>query len=120
MKSSLFDLSGRVAVITGGAGLLGGQHGRVVAEAGGTPVLLEMNGEGGKSLAAALATEFGVPARAVQTNIVDRQEVQQALATALDMFGRIDILINNATNNPKVAHSGEIGFSRFENFSLEQ
>ncbi len=41
---SLFDLSGRVAVITGGAGLLGLRHAQAVAEMGGIPVLFDVDG----------------------------------------------------------------------------
>ena len=42
-KTNPFDLTGRVAIITGAAGLLGEQHARAIAEVGGTPVLMDIN-----------------------------------------------------------------------------
>jgi NAD(P)-dependent dehydrogenase (short-subunit alcohol dehydrogenase family) len=117
---SLFDLTGRVAVITGGAGLLGQQHARVIAAAGGIPVLVDLNGDRAAKIALGLSEEFGVPAVGAPANIVARADVQRVLADVLDRFGRLDILINNATNNPKVQAAGPINFSRFENFPLEQ
>jgi len=45
-RGNLFDLSGRVAVITGGAGLLGEQHARAIAAAGGIPVLVDIQRQG--------------------------------------------------------------------------
>src|ERR1700758_4131601 len=60
-QSNLFDLAGRVAVITGGAGLLGEQHARVIAGAGGTPVLLDVAAERARSKAKEIAAEFDVP-----------------------------------------------------------
>ena len=118
--SSLFDLTGRVAVITGGAGLLGEQHARVIASAGGIPVLLDLNGNRAKAIARRLSDEFGVAASGVEANIVERADVERVLADALEAHGRLDILINNATNNPKVQESGPVNFSRFEAFPFEQ
>jgi NAD(P)-dependent dehydrogenase (short-subunit alcohol dehydrogenase family) len=118
--TSLFDITGRVAVITGGAGLLGEQHARVIAAAGGIPVLLDLNSSRAEEIARQLSDDFGVPATAARTNIVDRADVERVLGETLSRFGRVDILINNATNNPKVQESGPVNFSRFENFPIEQ
>jgi NAD(P)-dependent dehydrogenase (short-subunit alcohol dehydrogenase family) len=117
---TLFDIPGRVAVITGGAGLLGEQHARVVASAGGTPVLLDLNADRAAEIARGLSTEFGVPAIGVGANIIDRGNLEAVLGDVLSRLGRVDILINNATNNPKVEDSGAVNFSRFENFPMEQ
>ena len=51
MKDNLFDLSDRVIVITGAAGLLGRQHADAISSAGGTPILLDMRLEPAKKLA---------------------------------------------------------------------
>jgi NAD(P)-dependent dehydrogenase (short-subunit alcohol dehydrogenase family) len=118
--ASLFDITGRVAVITGGAGLLGEQHARVVAGAGGIPILLDLNGDRAKAIARGLSEEFGVPASGAQANIVERADVERVLSDTLNVHGRVDILINNATNNPKVQESGPVDFSRFENFPMAQ
>jgi NAD(P)-dependent dehydrogenase (short-subunit alcohol dehydrogenase family) len=119
-KVSLFDLTGRVAIITGGAGLLGEQHARVVAEAGGIPILLDLDGDRAKTIARGLSEEFGVPARGRKANIVERADIERVLNDTLNDHGRVDILINNATNNPQVQESGAVNFSRFEHFPMEQ
>jgi len=118
--ASVFDISGRVAVITGGAGLLGEQHARVIAAAGGVPILMDVNGGRATEIARGLSEEFGVPAVGTQANIVDHADVERVLGETLARFGRLDILINNATNNPKVQESGPVNFSRFENFPMDQ
>lgn len=118
--SSLFDLSGRVAIITGGAGLLGEQHARVIAGAGGIPILMDLDGDRSAVLARGIAEEFGVPASGAEANIVCRPDIERVLRGALSAHGRVDILINNATNNPKVQESGPLNFSRFEHFPIEQ
>jgi NAD(P)-dependent dehydrogenase (short-subunit alcohol dehydrogenase family) len=119
-SGKLFDLSGRVAVITGGAGLLGEQHARAIAGAGGIPVLVDISGACAQRGAEALAAQYHVPAQGYRVDITKRDQLQEFRAQLLQRFGRIDILINNAVNNPKVENSAEVNFSRFENFPLEQ
>ena len=115
----VFDLTGRVAAITGGAGLLGEQHARAIARAGGIPVLLDVSPRApGK--AEQLAAEFGVSAWGRQTDITQARDLEDCLKEILARFGRIDILINNAANNPKMESREDVNFSRFENFPLEQ
>jgi NAD(P)-dependent dehydrogenase (short-subunit alcohol dehydrogenase family) len=115
----MFDLTGRVAVITGGAGLLGEQHARAIARAGGIPVLLDIS-PCARPKAEKLSAEFGVPAWSRLTDITQLQDLTRCLQEILERFGRLDILINNAANNPKMETSGAVDFSRFEHFSLEQ
>lgn len=115
-----FDLTGRVAIITGGAGLLGVQHARAIAQAGGTPVLVDISANRAAEKAAELTKEYSVPALGVGVDITDQQALQGLLAELLTKLGRADILINNAANNPKMENSAEINFSRFENFPLKQ
>jgi NAD(P)-dependent dehydrogenase (short-subunit alcohol dehydrogenase family) len=114
----LFDLTGRVAVITGGGGLLGQQHAEAIASSGGTPVLLDI--VSASAQAADLASRYGVPASACQTDITKLESVRAALREIVEKFQRVDILINNAANNPKMESSEEVNFSRLENFPLEQ
>jgi NAD(P)-dependent dehydrogenase (short-subunit alcohol dehydrogenase family) len=116
----LFDLTDRVAIITGGAGLLGEQHARIIAEAGGTPILVDINQEIAARKASQLRDAFGVPAMAIAANIADADQVAGILRTTLDRYGRVDILINNAANNPRVEQPREVNFSRFEHFPVSQ
>jgi len=112
-----FDLTGRVAVITGGAGLLGIRHGEAIAELGGIPVLLDLEGAKAEACADAIRARFGVPARGLRTDITSEDAIAAALASTLATFGRVDILINNAAIDPKVTDTG-LNSSRFESFSL--
>ncbi|MGO9167799.1 MAG: SDR family oxidoreductase [Candidatus Sulfotelmatobacter sp.] len=115
-----FDLTGRVAVITGGAGLLGEQHARAIAAAGGIPVLVDIQQQLASEKAAALSHEYGVPAIGCAADITKQPEIEALRAEISARFGRLDILINNAANNPKMEASTEVNFSRLENFPLAQ
>jgi NAD(P)-dependent dehydrogenase (short-subunit alcohol dehydrogenase family) len=116
---NLFDLTGRVAVITGGAGLLGEQHARAIAAAGGIPVLVDIQPQRATEKAMLLSYEFGM-AFGLAADITNEAEVESLLAKILARFGRLDILINNAANNPKMEASTEVNFSRLENFPVTQ
>ncbi len=100
--TDLFDLTGRVAVITGGGGLLGEQHGIAIASAGGTPVLADVRVDAAREVAAKIAGAYGVPALALACDITQSQDVEGLLAEVLRRYARVDILINNAANNPRV------------------
>ena len=118
--SRLFELSGRVAVITGGAGLLGYQHAATIAGLGGLPVLLDINAEALAANAAKLAAETGYQALTLVADITDLGALENAFEQLLARHGRVDILINNAARNPKVESAGDKDFSRLEHFPWEQ
>ena len=113
-----FDLTGRVTVITGGAGLLGMRHAEAIAARGGIPVLVDVAEASQK--AAHLAECFGVPSMALRADITDPEAVRTMRDQILGRLGRVDALINNAANNPKVETSSDVDFSRLENFPIEQ
>ena len=116
----IFDLIGRTAVITGGAGLLGVKHAEAIALAGGTPVLVDIAGDAAKERARQIGAQHGVTTLGLSCDITSPSDVQALLQRVLDETGRVDILINNAANNPKAeAPLGET-WSRLERFSLEQ
>lgn len=115
-----FDLSGRVAVITGGAGLLGVRHAEAVAELGGTPWLVDIDAGRAAAAAEGIRLAFGGEVVGVAVDITRPDAVGRLRDDILTKHGRVDILINNAANNPKV-EGGTTGkhWSRFENFPLE-
>ncbi len=115
----LFNLQDRVALITGGAGLLGYQHAEILAQAGAAPVLIDLPVANPAARARKLAEEFGVPALGLTGDITDLAQVEQMRDAILNRFGRIDILINNAANNPKMETREGINFSRLEDFPME-
>jgi NAD(P)-dependent dehydrogenase (short-subunit alcohol dehydrogenase family) len=116
--TDLFDLTGRVAAITGGAGLMGMQHAEVIAAHGGIPVLVDVAAADEK--AAGLAQRHKTEAMACRCDITQPASVRELLDKILARFGRLDILINNAANNPKMESSAEVNFSRLENFPIDQ
>ena len=115
-----FDLSGRIAVITGGAGLLGPRHANAIASAGGTPVLVDLHQDRAALAAEGLQRTHGVPAIGLGVDITSQRAVEAMLEDVLSRYGRVDILVNNAANNPKVEDAGNVAFSRLENFPLDQ
>lgn len=102
MKSipDLFDLSGRAAVVTGGAGLLGKQFCKTLAEAGAQVVVVDLNESAAEQTAAELRAQR-MQAVAVRTDVTDPQSVRQMVDAALSNFGRLDILVNSAALDPK-------------------
>ena len=120
---ALFGLTGRVAVITGGAGLLGTKHAEIIATAGGSPVLLDLPQVKPRLAAEAIAKKYSVDATGIAADITQLAVVEKVRDQLLARFGRIDILINNAANNPKVeaesSGSSSKTWSRLENFPLD-
>jgi NAD(P)-dependent dehydrogenase (short-subunit alcohol dehydrogenase family) len=96
MQSNLFDLTGKVAIITGGAGLLGQQHAQAISDAGGTPIIVDIDGDAARRVAKGI--ERGVWFACDVTNM---GQVEQLCEFASITFGRIDILINNAARDSK-------------------
>ena len=116
LAESLFTLAGRVAVVTGGAGLLGVTHCEIIAAAGGIPVLVDLDETKADARANELASRLGVDAWGAQADITQPDEVRGVLDRILRRHGRIDILINNAAIDAKVGKETSTGFARVENF----
>lgn len=85
-------LEGRVAVITGGASGFGEASGRLFVGEGASLVIADINDERGKSL----ADELGTAASYIHANVTQEAEVKAAVDHAVDKFGRLDIMFNNA------------------------
>jgi NAD(P)-dependent dehydrogenase (short-subunit alcohol dehydrogenase family) len=108
-----------VAIITGGAGLLGYHHGAILAAAGAHVVVLDLAAANPGLRAEQLQLAHGPECLGLAVDITDETSIEAACAAALAKFGRIDILINNAANNPKVEDQkpGQ-PWSRLENLPL--
>ena len=91
----LFDLTGRVAIVTGGAGLLGKQFSRALAEAGAQVVIASRNQENCGAWAEQLRAE-GYSALALPLDLADPESSKALVAATLAQCGRLDILVNNA------------------------
>lgn len=119
MKKDLFSLKGRVVIITGAAGLLGRQHADAIAYFGGTPVLLDLNLEFVNELVQTLNDKYDVNASGFQVDITIENDIEENCNNILKHYGKIDALVNNAANNPKIEKGDTKNFSRLENFPLE-
>jgi len=112
-------LRDRVAVVTGGAGLLGPQHAEALAEAGASVVLLDVRNEAAEAAALDLRGRVEVPVHAVVADVTSPEDLERARDEVLSRFGRLDILVNNAARNPRV-EGGGAPLSRLERFPLDQ
>lgn len=117
---NFFDLKNQVVLITGGAGLLGRQHTRAIAAYGATPVVLDLFEDRAKDFAAQIATEYNVPTLGLGLDITQESQIIRVKDEVLKKFGKIDVLINNAANNPQVSADNKVkNSSRLENFDVE-
>ncbi len=115
-----FDLTGRVVILTGGAGLLGRGHAHALAGAGAHVVVADIDGDGARALAAEVGQATGLPSLGLQTDVADEASVRAMVRATLERFGRVDALVNNAALDPKFdpEHAAE-HTNRFEDFPLE-
>lgn len=95
------DLAGKVAVVTGGGGILCADMARALAEAGAKVAILDLKLESAEAVAASIRAEGG-QAIAVAANVLERASLEAAAAEVLAKIGQCDILINGAGgNHPK-------------------
>ncbi|WP_431195954.1 SDR family NAD(P)-dependent oxidoreductase [Mycobacterium camsae] len=87
-------LTGRVAVVTGGAGGIGAATSRLFAEHGARVVIADIDDERAQRTADEIASSGGT-ARAVATDVRDEEQVAALAATVRDRYGGIDVLVNN-------------------------
>ncbi len=94
----MFDLKGKVAIVTGGNGGIGLGMARGLARAGARVVIAARNEAKSKSAVQELEA-LGPGARAVATDVTDEAAVRRMVQATLDAFGRLDVLVNNAGTN---------------------
>jgi NAD(P)-dependent dehydrogenase (short-subunit alcohol dehydrogenase family) len=103
LTQDLFDLTGKTAAITGGAGILCSAIARMLAGQGANVAVLDLNAVA----AEALAADLGPNAIGIGTNVLDRASVEAAVAQVIERFGGVDILINGAGGNKAQATTGD-------------
>ncbi len=102
----LFDLSGRVAVVTGAAGVLGGAMARGLARAGARVGVLGRRKERAEEVAAEVENP-GSEALALPADVLKREQLEVARDAVLERWGRVDVLVNAAGGNVPAATVGE-------------
>ena len=98
MDGGLFDLTGRVAIVTGGNGGIGLGMAQGLAAAGAQIVVAGRNAEKNAGAVAALAA-LGAPAAAIAVDVTDEAACHALVTETAGRFGRVDILVNNAGIN---------------------
>lgn len=111
-----FDLTGKVAMVTGGSRGLGEAMAAGLASSGAKVVLISRHGDQAQSTAVRIATDFATEAIGLQADVTSPDDVQQMTDRALEQFGRIDILINSAGVNIR----GPIDQLSYEDFRQVQ
>ena len=95
------DLTGKVAVVTGGGGVLGSYFAKALAECGAKVAILDLNQEPADKVAAEI-NEAGGTAIGVAANVLDKEAIEKAREIIERELGTCDILLNGAGgNNPK-------------------
>lgn len=95
-----FDLAGRTALVTGGAGLLGRQFTRALGEAGAKVVVADLNIQAATEHTR-LLTDVGIEALPVGVNVTEPDSVTSMVSQAVSAFGSLDVIVNSAALDPK-------------------
>ena len=114
---ALFDLRGKVAVVTGGAGILGQHFCRGLAESGADVAVVDLQIDRAKEIAKILTKCYGVKASGYGCDVSDPDSVMALVAEIVAVLGQINILHNNAAGK---SDDLEAFFAPFEEYSLDQ
>jgi NAD(P)-dependent dehydrogenase (short-subunit alcohol dehydrogenase family) len=94
-----FNLNKKVAVITGGAGVICSAMAKALAGQGAICAVLDLNSEAAVKVSAEIEREYGVPSLGLSVNVLDKTSLLAAKKEINDKFGPIDILVNGAGGN---------------------
>jgi NAD(P)-dependent dehydrogenase (short-subunit alcohol dehydrogenase family) len=115
--ANLFHLDGRVAMITGAAGLLGEQHALALSDFGANLILVDIRRDPCVALADRIENQGKVKVLSLSCDVTQKSSWEEVMSEALRRFGRVDILLNNAafTTESRSANYG----APFADFPLE-
>jgi 2-deoxy-D-gluconate 3-dehydrogenase len=115
-----FSMKGKSTIVTGGAGLLGRQFCKTLAEAGAGVVVADLNGEAAAAVAQQLVTD-GYSAVGVSVDVTDQKSVSDMVQAAVKSFGQLDTIVCSAAMDPKFDHDnvGKQGANAFETYPLD-
>ena len=95
----LFDLTGKSAIITGGSKGLGYAMAEGLASAGANIMVVNRNKEEGEQAGKDLKNDYGIKATAFSADVTNQKQAEEMASIAVEMFGKVDILINSAGIN---------------------
>ncbi len=102
----LFDLTGKVVVVTGGGGILCGAIAKAVANAGAKVAVWDINAQAAARVSDEIKSDNGLGI-AVKCDVLDKKDLEAAREKTIAELGEIDILINGAGGNKKEATTSE-------------
>jgi NAD(P)-dependent dehydrogenase (short-subunit alcohol dehydrogenase family) len=114
-----FRMEGQAAVVTGGAGLLGREFSKTLAQAGAGVVVADLNVEAANAVAEELQ-KVGLKAIGVGVDVTDKDSVHQMVLASIKEYGRLDALVCSAAMDPKFdsQHAGQHR-NTFEDYPVE-
>ena len=115
-SQEMFNLSGKVALVTGALGLIGKEHCKALAQAGATVIVADL------SIAQCVdfASTLGSHSKGIALEITVESEVEKCADWVEKEFGRLDILVNNAAINDHFQTSSDLlSLSSFENYPVD-
>jgi len=113
----LFDLHGKVALVTGGAGMLGQFFCAGLAESGANIAVVDVRLENAEELAKKLSGQYGIKAIGYGCDVSNSESVRAMVSSVVNDFGEINILHNNAAGK---SNNLEQFFAPFEDYQLQQ
>lgn len=116
--AALFSLEGQVGVVTGACGLLGREFCDVLAAAGASVVVADLDEGAAHAYAHELASRHGHPVLARPLDVTSPDSVDSLRAAVLERFGAIHVLINSAADKDQFDAEGDPSLLRFESFPV--
>jgi NAD(P)-dependent dehydrogenase (short-subunit alcohol dehydrogenase family) len=113
----LFDLSGKTAIVTGGAGILGQHFCQGLAEFGANVAIVDLNEDQCLKVANEVKKQYKVNAAGIMCDVSDPASVKNMVQKVLEIFGKIDVLHNNAASKSSNLNAF---FAPFEEYSLDE
>jgi NAD(P)-dependent dehydrogenase (short-subunit alcohol dehydrogenase family) len=117
MASDRFALDGKVALVTGGAGILGRRFSRGLAEHGASVAVVDIDADGARRVAEEIARDTGRRTLPVSCDLREPEQVACMTETVVSALGRIDVLHNNAAGK---SSDLDAFFAPFEAYSLKE
>lgn len=117
---SAFSLAGHAAVVTGGAGLLGREICRALYDAGAHVVVADINGQQAKRLVGSFPKNKKQKFFPLNVDVTQPKSVRRLFEKTIQLFGRVDVLVNAAANNPQPRPSERRHSHGVEDFPLRR
>ena len=117
-NNTLFDMSGKIVIITGGTGLLGRQYADTLASAGANIILTDIHQEKCEEFAKILQKKYNNKMIGIKADFVKAQEIKELIQKVEQEFGKVNVLINNAAFNCPAEEGGN-NFLDFTEYPLE-